>query len=55
MIIYDPPTAEATRQEWEDYLYSLDPITDKVEFDRVNAFIDLRFSRGFNLVDLLPI
>ena len=55
MIIYDPPTSEAERQEWERYLYSLDPITDRGEFQRVNEFIEVRFAIGFDLVDLLQI
>jgi len=53
MTIYDPPTAEADRIEWDAYLSSLSPSKDAQEIRRVKAFIEKRFALGFDLAFLL--
>ena len=53
MIIYDPPTADATKEEWERYLSSLDWRTDAEEIAAARQFIKMRFTDGFDLTSLL--
>jgi hypothetical protein len=55
MIIYDPPTSDASRGDWDDYLMSLNPAKDQSEIERVEEFMAVRFREGFRFVDLLPI
>lgn len=53
MIIYDPPTAEAPRSEWEAYVSNLDHRQDAKEIKRARAFMEKIFAPGFNLRKLL--
>jgi len=54
MKIFDPPTSEAGRDQWEAYLAELSPVSDSEEFDRTVEFIKMRFNEGFDLKNLLP-
>ena len=53
MTIYDPPTAEAPKSQWDKYLKGLDPQKDQAEIARVKSFMEKRFSDGFRLVSLI--